>query len=554
MHIRHFALGTALLAVAFAFTASVLANSTNLSFDPAHGAGPFTFYCAPHTSGFTSGGTYQVNPNGPCVFSVPNALSGNKNIAIYKGEVGSATFVVGDLVTGSATLVQEDTVPFENVIGSDVPYFAVIWSFDQFGGSNGALGMHLANGANPLPEGAEEGVNYFILPWIWHTPPAASCTLTANPAAISSGESSILSLTSQFASTISIDNDVELFGTGANRSAFVMPAITTTYMATVSGPGGSSTCTVTVFVDEEPPPPPPDDSEPPVVTITSPAHGGTYLTTDTVFISATIEDGGPQATGINQVTYKLNGVVVNPAQPLPLSTSPLGSNTLLITAQDGAGNETQATSIFSLKAPLTVTAQNKFMQAGGPLPTFTYTVSGFLGADTLSNSTTGSASCTTPATASSPIGTYPITCTVGTLTSSNYAFTTFVAGTLTVGYKFGGFLQPINYTGHMVEPDISVFKAGSTVPVKIVLKDENGNVIQSATPPQWLTPQKGGPINESVDEAYYTDPATSGTTYEWKGTHHQFNWKTKSLDKGYWYRIYAKLDDGSIYSVTIGLR
>ena len=44
---------------------------------------------------------------------------------------------------------------------------------------------------------------------------------------------------------------------------------------------------------------------------------------------------------------------------------------------------------------------------------------------------TGTASCTTTATTSSPFGSYPITCTQGGLTASNYSFN-FVPGTLTV--------------------------------------------------------------------------------------------------------------------------
>jgi MBG domain (YGX type) len=44
---------------------------------------------------------------------------------------------------------------------------------------------------------------------------------------------------------------------------------------------------------------------------------------------------------------------------------------------------------------------------------------------------TGSAACTT-APQWATVGTYPINCTVGTLSAVNYAFTTFVPGTLTV--------------------------------------------------------------------------------------------------------------------------
>ncbi len=82
--------------------------------------------------------------------------------------------------------------------------------------------------------------------------------------------------------------------------------------------------------------------------------------------------------------------------------------------------------------PLTVTADNKSIVHGASLPTFTYALSGFVGGDTASSSTTGSASCTTTATNSSPVGTYPITCTEGTLASATYTFSDFTAGTLTI--------------------------------------------------------------------------------------------------------------------------
>src|SRR5262249_88696 len=53
---------------------------------------------------------------------------------------------------------------------------------------------------------------------------------------------------------------------------------------------------------------------------------------------------------------------------------------------------------------------------------------------------TGSASCATPAMPFSPAGTYPITCTVGTLNAANYSFGPFVPGTLTVTLTGGACL------------------------------------------------------------------------------------------------------------------
>src|SRR5262249_49195548 len=63
----------------------------------------------------------------------------------------------------------------------------------------------------------------------------------------------------------------------------------------------------------------------------------------------------------------------------------------------------------------------------------TATVSGFvLGQSLATSDVTGAASCTTTAVAFSPPGDYPITCTIGSLASTNYSFGPFVANTLSV--------------------------------------------------------------------------------------------------------------------------
>jgi trimeric autotransporter adhesin len=84
------------------------------------------------------------------------------------------------------------------------------------------------------------------------------------------------------------------------------------------------------------------------------------------------------------------------------------------------------------KAPLTVTADNKTRASGAADPTFTATLTGFVNSDT-SAVVTGAAALSSSATPTSAVGTYPITPALGTLTATNYAFTTFTNGTLTVG-------------------------------------------------------------------------------------------------------------------------
>jgi hypothetical protein len=86
-----------------------------------------------------------------------------------------------------------------------------------------------------------------------------------------------------------------------------------------------------------------------------------------------------------------------------------------------------------INAMLTVTANDQTMTAGQPVPTLTYTITGFVNGDTQGTATAGQPDLSTTATSSSPPGTYPITITAGSLTSTtgDYSFA-YVNGTLTV--------------------------------------------------------------------------------------------------------------------------
>ena len=125
-------------------------------------------------------------------------------------------------------------------------------------------------------------------------------------------------------------------------------------------------------------------------------------------------------------------------------------------------------------------------------------------------------------------------------------------GTYKVTYRFDGFLQPINDTAHEVGTSTSVFKAGSTVPVKLQLKKADGSLVQSATAPVWLTPVKGSSMSAPVDESVYSASADSGSDYKFDSGQYHYNWKT-GTGGNYW-RIGVTLDDGQTYYVNIGLR
>jgi hypothetical protein len=118
----------------------------------------------------------------------------------------------------------------------------------------------------------------------------------------------------------------------------------------------------------------------------------------------------------------------------PTSVGPgVGSGTVTPTVSGGSSNFaiTSVNGNWSITdAALTVTASNQTRSYGAANPTLTYAITGFVGGDTIAV-VSGAASCTTTATATSPVGTYPITCTVGTLAATNYSFQ-FAAGTLTI--------------------------------------------------------------------------------------------------------------------------
>jgi hypothetical protein len=208
------------------------------------------------------------------------------------------------------------------------------------------------------------------------------------------------------------------------------------------------------------------------------------------------------------------------------------------------------------KAPLTVTADSVTKILNAPNPVFTFKITGFKNGETASV-LTAQPTCTSAATTTSPIGQYPIICSGAA--ADNYSFT-YVDGLLKVIYRFDGFLQPINDTAHSQVCSspcpMSVFKGGSTVPVKFQLKDAAGNVVQAGSLPQWVTPVNMGPTAATVDETAYNSTPTPGGSYRWDSTAQQYiyNWGTAKNQTGYWWRIGVTLDDGQTYYVTIGLR
>ena len=154
------------------------------------------------------------------------------------------------------------------------------------------------------------------------------------------------------------------------------------------------------------------------------------------------------------------------------------------------------------------------------------------------------------------VGTFSFTATATDLAGNTATQTGSYSVKYNVQDGVAFFLQPINDTAHQQNQTTSIFRGGSTVPVKFQLKKADGTIVQANSLPQWLTPAKGSATTAPVDETAYSDPASSGSTYRWDSTAQQYiyNWGSPRNGVGYYWRIGVTLDDGQTYYVNIGLR
>jgi hypothetical protein len=79
-------------------------------------------------------------------------------------------------------------------------------------------------------------------------------------------------------------------------------------------------------------------------------------------------------------------------------------------------------SVGVYRAPLEVAVNTITMTQGSPVPTLTYTLTGFVNGDTQATAVTGAPVLSTTATSASMPGDYPITFSIGTLVAKNYSF------------------------------------------------------------------------------------------------------------------------------------
>lgn len=106
--------------------------------------------------------------------------------------------------------------------------------------------------------------------------------------------------------------------------------------------------------------------------------------------------------------------------------------------------------------------------------------------------------------------------------------------TYDVVYAWNGFAQPVNDTAGQVGSTTSVFKAGSSVPLRFSLANAQGQVVVPTTAPIWVMPAQGGAMSTPVNEQVYSDAADSGQVYRATGSTWNYNWSTKGLGSAWW--------------------
>jgi hypothetical protein len=169
-------------------------------------------------------------------------------------------------------------------------------------------------------------------------------------------------------------------------------------------------------------------------------------------ISATYSTTATQSGDVG--TYPITPSLVDPNGRLGDYAVTINNGTLTIT-----------------KAHLTVTADSLTKIYRAANPPLTATITGFVLGQTLATSgVTGVPALSTTATADSPVGTYPITVAIGTLAATNYDFTAFTPGTLSITYA----IRVLFDQDHAKDPN-------STIPVKIELDDAFGNNVGSSS-------------------------------------------------------------------------
>ena len=303
-----------------------------------------------------------------------------------------------------------------------------------------------------------------------------------------------------------------------NDAPDVLPLGTTTVTWTATdASSNSTTATQSVTVEDTTSPviTPPSD-----ITVEGNTTGGFTKASLTAPIVSDIVDSDPAVT--NDAPDVL----------------PLGTTTVTWTATDASSNSATATQNVTVEdttSPVITAAISISTTVGAPKSILlTPTVSDIVDPDPI---------VTNDAPDFFPPGKTIVIWTATDASSNSATATT----TVTATYLFGGILQPINADGS------SIFKFGSTIPVKFQLTDYNGNFVTTAVATIRVAQISGGIVGTDTEAISTNTPATTGNLFRLADSQYIFNLATKPLLAGTW-QIQITLDDGTLQTVMISLK
>ena len=341
-------------------------------------------------------------------------------VAVFSINGAGSLSQLGDVAIANAGQVQ-DLVAYPPRMASNADLSVAISasSSSVLGGQNVTYTITLTNnGVDPAAATVTDSLpSGFTL---------VSCAATGNGACITnsaaasfyllqSGETQTMTIVAQAGlsipdgtvtnNTVSISNSSAVDANGANNSAtanvtVTQLAITSLAVAPASGTyGGSTTLSATLTIP------------------TGPLSGKTVsFSLNGTSIGSAVTD----ATGLASVPASLVGIAAG-SYPAGVTASFAG---------DATNKAASGSAAFTVNpAVLTVTSADATRIYGDPNLAFAFNITGFVNGETAAV-VSGSPSCTSAA-PTAAVGTYPITCTTGTLSAANYSFT-FVSGTLTI--------------------------------------------------------------------------------------------------------------------------
>ena len=114
-------------------------------------------------------------------------------------------------------------------------------------------------------------------------------------------------------------------------------------------------------------------------------------------------------------------------------------------------------------------------------------------------------------------------------------------------YDAGGLVAPA------AGSKLKVFKQGSTVVVRLKIRDDGGATVTPAKAPAWVKPVAKGKATGKPNQPASDAKPDKGSVLVKRGQFWEYRWGTAAAKKGKSYVITVRLDDGTTRSVTIGI-